>query len=247
MRGGIRDRVGDCLGSSVGLARGRFLAKTACGMKKPNGLTVLRADALPGPLLDRPLRDYPGIGRRMEARLKAAGIETTLALWTVSARQARRLWNSTEGERLWRGLHGLDSEETPEAPQASISHGHVLAAALRMPDKARPVARRLVVKCGARLRRLGLTGSELGLHVDLEEDSRRRHFTAALKRRLRPTNDTFAPLRPLEAMWGELEPELHGRRIRYVGVAVSRLAPVGARPSPICSAGRLTWRRIPGR
>ncbi len=228
LQAGIRANVGECLRSSVGLAPSRLLAKTACGMMKPDGLTVLRADQLPGRLRDLPLRKFPGIGSRMEARLNAAGIHTTQQFWDLTPRSARHLWGSIEGERLWRGLHGEDSAEPAEAARASISHGHVLAGALRSPERARIVARRLVVKCGARLRRMEMTGAILSLFVDLEEDQRRRHFKASLERRFTATNDTFALLTPLDAMWREISGELGQRRIRYVGVAVSRLGPVGA-------------------
>ena len=228
MQAGIRERVGEWLGSSVGLAPSRFLAKAACGMMKPNGLTVLRADALPGRLLDLPLRHFPGIGHRMEKRLAAAGVMTTEDLWNLDGHQARRLWNSIEGERLWRGLHGLDSIETPEAPRASISHGHVLAGSMRSPDQARAVARRLVVKCAARLRRMDLRGAGLGLSVDLERDASGRWRGAGRDRRFAPTNDTFPMLRAVEEMWDELASEMRGKRLRYVGVAVFHLNPPGA-------------------
>lgn len=228
LQAGIRANVGEWLGSSVGLAPSRFLAKAACGMMKPNGLTVLRADTLPGRLLDLPLRHFPGIGPRMEARLAAGGILTTEDLWSLDGHQARRLWGSIEGEQLWRGLHGLDSVETPEAPRATISHGHVLAGSMRSPDQARAVARRLVVKCAARLRRMDLRGAGLGLNVDLERDASDRRRGAGRDRRFSPTNDTFPMLRAVEEMWDELEPVMRGQRLRYVGVAVFHLNPPGA-------------------
>lgn len=168
----ILANVGECPRSSVGLAPSRFLAKTASGMQKPAGLTVLRADALPGPLLDLPLSKFPGIGRRMLARLAAAGVTDTAGLWAMDPHHARRIWNSIEGERIWRGLHGLDSQEPPERPRASISHSHVLAVSKRTPDQARAVARRLVVKCGGRLRRMGLAGAGLSLFVDMKDGAR---------------------------------------------------------------------------
>ena len=93
IQAGILQNVGDCLRSSVGLAPSRFLAKTACGMQKPAGLTVLRANELPGPLLDLPLSKYPGIGSRMQIRLQAAGVTDTAGLWNMSAKQARAVWN----------------------------------------------------------------------------------------------------------------------------------------------------------
>ena len=228
IQAGIMANVGECLRSSVGLAPSRFLAKTACGMKKPAGLTVLRAHELPGPLLDLPLSKYPGIGSRMRVRLEAAGVTDTAGLWAMSAKQARAVWNSIEGERIWRGLHGLDSEPTPEKPPASISHSHVLAQQMRTPDKARAVARRLVVKCGARLRRMGLTGATLSLHLDMgpkttPRSARRGWETAALNCALSPTQDTFALLRALDGLWRQLEPEMEAGRLSYVGVAIHGL------------------------
>ena len=228
IQAGIRENVGQCLRSSIGLAPSRFLAKTACGMQKPNGLTILRAHELPGPLLDLPLSRYPGIGSRMQARLAAAGVIDTAGLWSLSSRQARAIWNSIEGERIWRGLHGLDSEPTPTKPPASISHSHVLAQPMRNPEKARAVARRLLVKCGARLRRMGLTGAGISLHLDMgpkgsPKGAGRGWETAGLSCAVSPTQDTFALLIALDGLWRKVEPELEAGRLSYVGVGVHGL------------------------
>ena len=211
-------------------------------MKKPAGLTILRANELPGPLLDLPLSKYPGIGSRMRLRLEAAGVTDTAGLWAMSARQARAVWNSIEGERIWRGLHGLDSEPTPEKPPASISHSHVLAQAMRTPDKARAVARRLVVKCGARLRRMGLTGASLTLHLDMgpkatPRSGRRGWETAAMSCAVAPTQDTFALLTALDGLWRKVEPELEAGRLSYVGVGVHGLKPRDAFETDLFDTG----------
>ena len=231
IQNGVLERVGECLRSSVGLAPSRFLAKTACGMKKPAGLTVLRANQLPGPLLGLPLDRYPGIGRRMLARLEAAGITDTAGLWALTPAQARRIWNSIEGERLWRGLHGLDSMEPPERPRASISHSHVLAQAMRTPDGARTVARRLTVKCGARLRRMTLTGAALTLIVDMPDGpaaTARRRGAASVSCTFAPTCDSFILLKALDGLWREVEADTRRRAPNYVGVAVHDLKPLDA-------------------
>lgn len=232
IQAGILENVGECLRSSIGLAPSRFLAKTACGMKKPDGLTILRANELPGPLLDLPLSKYPGIGSQMRARLAAAGVVDTASLWAMDARQARTVWNSIEGERIWRGLHGLDSEPTPTKPPASISHSHVLAQQMRTPEKARAVARRLLVKCGARLRRMGLTGAGISLHLDMTpkggpRESRRGWDTTGLHCAVAPTQDTFALLTALNGLWRKVEPGLQAGRLSYVGVGVHHLKPCG--------------------
>ena len=242
IQAGIRRNVGGCLRSSVGLAPSRFLAKTACGMKKPDGLTILRANELPGALLDLPLSTYPGIGSRMRVRLEAAGVVDTAGLWAMSARQARAVWNSIEGERIWRGLHGLDSDVPAPNPPASISHSHVLAKEMRTPEKARAVARRLMVKCGARLRRMGQTGAGISLHLDMGPRGGRRGAargweTAGLNCAVAPTQDTFALLFALDGLWRKVQPEIQTGRVGYVGVGVHHLKPCGAFEADLFDAG----------
>jgi DNA polymerase-4 len=236
--------VGECLGSSVGLAPSRLLAKLACGMRKPRGLTVLRADELPAALLDLPLSRVPGIGPRMQTRLEAAGVSDMAGFWALGPRKARRLWNTIEGERLWRGLQGEDVEPPGEAPLASMSHGHILAGSARDPQTARAIARRLTVKCGARLRRLDTLGSSLNLMVDLCEGSpgrgragqgadrsSRRACRIGGERRFSPTQDTFVLLRALDSLWLDLADALAGQRIRQVRIGIDELGPqAGAGP-----------------
>jgi len=242
IQAGIRQNVGECLHSSVGLAPSRFLAKTACGMKKPDGLTILRATELPGPLLDLPLSKYPSIGSLMQVRLAAAGIVDTAGLLAMSAKQARAVWNSIEGERLWRGLHGLDSDVPAPNPPASISHSHVLAQEMRTPEKARAVARRLLVKCGARLRRMGQTGAGVSLHLDMgprgaPRRARRGWGTGGLHCAIAPTQDTFALLAALDDLWRKVAPELQGGRLSHVGVAVHGLKPCGTFAADLFDGG----------
>ncbi|HEV7227408.1 type VI secretion protein ImpB [Brevundimonas sp.] len=226
IQAGIKEEVGECLRSSIGLAPSRFLAKTACGMKKPEGLTVLRADALPGPLLNLPLSKFPGVGPRMVKRLAAAGIVDVAGFWALDAKRARAIWNGIEGERIQRGLHGLDSAEPPEKPRATISHSHVLAKEMRTPEGARAVARRLVVKCGARLRRLGLTGSGVSLFVDMNgAEGPSGWESSGLHRSVSATSDTFVLLKAVDALWRRIEPELRAGHIRYVGVGIQGLRP----------------------
>jgi DNA polymerase IV len=52
------------------------------------------------------MTDLPGISKRMEARLKNAGIKTVEQFWRSSPRQARQIWGSVLGERMWHRLHG---------------------------------------------------------------------------------------------------------------------------------------------
>ncbi|WP_242913699.1 type VI secretion protein ImpB [Brevundimonas pishanensis] len=223
---GIKDNVGECLRSSVGLAPSRFLAKTSCGMKKPDGLTVIRQNELPAAIAHLPISDFPGIGKRMQERLRQSGILTTDDLWNMDAKQARLVWGSVEGERVWRGLHGLHVEPPPVKPPASLGHSHVLQSEMRTPDKTRAVARRLLVKCGSRLRRMDMTGSVLGLSLELESPERferKRGERLSLQRPIAPTQDTFALLEALDDLWVQIAPALRRARPHTVGVHIHDL------------------------
>jgi len=77
-------------------------------MDKPNGTTIWHPHMMPGPLLDLPFDDIPGIGGRMEKRLNHAGIKSMTDLLETEPKQMRKLWRSVTGERLWYALHGYD-------------------------------------------------------------------------------------------------------------------------------------------
>ena len=58
-----------------------------------------------------------------------------------------------------------------------------------------------MVKCGARLRRMGLTGAGISLHLDMGPKGAKRGWdTTGLTRAVAPTQDTFALLAALDAL-----------------------------------------------
>lgn len=161
----IRDRVGEMLRSSVGLATNRYLAKVASDMEKPDGLVALTLDILPEALRRLSLRDLPGIGARTEKRLNERGIHTMDEMLALDCQQAGQLWGSVWGERLWHWLRGEDFEMAEHDHLKSISHQHVLAPEMRTKEKAWAVAHKLLHKAAMRLRSGGLWASSIGLAV----------------------------------------------------------------------------------
>lgn len=161
----IRERAGECLCSSVGLATNRYLAKVASDMEKPDGLVALTLDILPEALRRMTLRDLPGIGARTEKRLKERGIHTMDDLLTLDCEQAGQLWGSVWGERLFHWLRGEDFEMSEHDHLKSISHQHVLAPDMRTQEKAWAVAHKLLHKAAMRLRSGGLWAGSIGLAV----------------------------------------------------------------------------------
>ena len=161
----IRERVGECLRSSVGLATNRYLAKVASDMEKPDGLVALPLDILPEALHQLTLRDLPGIGARTEKRLNEKCIRTMDDLLALGREKTGEIWGSVWGERLFHWLQGEDFDRSELEHQKSISHSHVLAPEMRTAEKAWAVAHKLLHKAAMRLRAADLWASHIGLAI----------------------------------------------------------------------------------
>lgn len=224
MKTGIRRNVGDCLKTSIGIAPTLLLAKIASNLQKPDGLTVLRGEELPGPLLDLKLIDLTGIGRNMEAHLINAGIESVADLWALNHLQMRGLWGSVTGERYWYELHGFEMPLL-DPQRRSIGHSRVLDPEMRVPQKARLVARALALKAATRLRRYGLAAGTFGISLRPINGPR---FSAEV--RLPPTQDSFALLTELDRMWRDFAAAYPPYiKLLKTSVFLSRLYPVESR------------------
>jgi DNA polymerase IV len=219
---GIMRNVGQCLTSSVGIASSRLLAKTASDMKKPNGLTVITRDSLPGPLLRLKLTDIAGIASGIERRLNHCGIHTVEAFWNLSPNRARAVWGSIEGERFWYGLHGIDPPDII-TKRGSISHSHVLAPDLRPPAMAHQVARRLVVKAASRMRQTGYRTA--GLSLSTRSETRMSWGSDCC---FPITDNTFALLRHLDHLWSERPRMSADEPIKKVGIVLHKLTLIGS-------------------
>lgn len=160
----IRADFSPVLRCSIGLAPTRLLAKTACQLQKPDGLSVLTPDLLPDALEGLPLQAFPGIGPGIAGRLERHGVRDVRALWALSREQMRRVWGSVQGEHWWYGLHGVDLPE-PATSRRSMGHAHVLPPEMRNDHDAFAVLVRLVCKLGARLREQRCRAGEMQVCV----------------------------------------------------------------------------------
>lgn len=197
MKRGLAKNVGPTLRASIGLAQSMLLAKLAAESEKPNGLTVLAPGDLPHQLEHIPLTDIPGVGRGVAARLARAGVDDFLTLWALQPKQARRIWGSVMGERFWYGLHGYDVHE-PQTKKSMIGHSRVLARQHEAPERARLVARALVLKAASRLRHYGMHAGALSLAVRMRPNG---DWDGV--RRFAFSQDSFRFLEALDNMWVE--------------------------------------------
>ena len=213
IKGEIKNRVGEWLHCSVGLSVSPFLAKVAAEMQKPNGLSVLDEEDLPRKLYGLALRDFPGIGGRMEARFHAADIHTTEQMYALSSDRMRRLWGGVLGERWWRLLRGeVFPKLTPE--RRSISRSHVLPPELRSSRGAAAVACRLLERAAESLRHDGYHARRLSVYLRSEGGQ-----TWERQARFAPYQDTWMLLQILRSLW-----EHPFVKTRQVGIVLSDLS-----------------------
>jgi DNA polymerase-4 len=225
----IHALAGEYMYCSIGVGPNTMLAKVAADMQKPNGLTVLADADLPTALHRLHLTDFPGVGPRMERRLKLHGIFTVEQFCRAPAKALAEVWGSKLiGERWYRLLHGEDVTDAPTRRQ-TVGHSHVLPPELRTEAGAYGVLMRLVHKVAARLRKIGywcgavslgvsFMGSEPGDSVWWEESVR-----------VPRCRDTPAILAAAMKLWGL---RIRGRPPFKVGVVLSELVPArSATPS----------------
>jgi DNA polymerase IV len=74
----LKEEIGVWMRCNIGIATNRFLAKTAAGLNKPDGLTVLTSHNLREVFEKLELTDLTGIAHRNERRLNSVGIYTPL-------------------------------------------------------------------------------------------------------------------------------------------------------------------------
>ena len=250
----IRNQVGSSLCCSIGVAPNRYLAKIAADMKKPDGFTVLRPCDLPDSLYPLSLRDLPGIGAQMEARLNDKKIFSIQKLCSLSVKELRQAWGSILGEQMWHLLRGEEVLQK-STEQKSINHSHVLPPELRHEPGALLVLKKLTSKAAIRLRKDQFFASGIQIFVKFsgqDPSSRGRPRPEGAKcgppaekeQGSKPRPDILSPRTSVQGLWkarcglGETQDtlafihavlqmwkELPAGSIYAVGVALTGLVP----------------------
>lgn len=190
-----------------------MLAKIACKIDKPNGVTIWQPANMPGPLLSLPLATVPGIGSRMEHRLGDAGITTMVDLLSAQPKRLRAIWGNVNGERMWYALQGYVLHAMP-TERGMFGHSRVLPPEFRALAQAHECSRLLLTKAARRMRRDGFRAGQLWLWLNIPEKGwfGQRDLPAVM--------DDQAILRALTALWEKATKELP-RRTRVLSVAVT--------------------------
>lgn len=108
----LKDEVGRAMRCNVGIGPNRFLAKTAAGLHKPDGLDVIDHANLRATLATLKLTDLTGIAGRNEKRLNKVGIYTPLEFIDASAETLRSMvFKSICGDQWHQRLRGYEVDD----------------------------------------------------------------------------------------------------------------------------------------
>ena len=198
----ISEQVGEWLSCSIGLGPNPFLAKVASDLQKPRGLSVINSEDLPNKLYGLKLTDWPGIGKRMEARFHAAGVYTSEEMYQLNIPAMKRIFGGIVGERWYRLIRG-ERVAMPPVKRWQIGHSNVLAPEYRTKEGAWSVACRLLEKAAERLRDEGYHCCRLSVSVEgLSRERETAEGETWTKRvKFAPTNRTLFLIPAMKNLW----------------------------------------------
>ena len=122
----MRERLGDVITCSVGIADNKLMAKFGSDLKKPDGIVFLTPDRYMDVLDHSNLQEICGIGRRTFAHLERLGIKNFRQLRDMSYIKLKKEFGPVQGKFLHLAAHGENhSRVNPSAffnDPKSVSH-----------------------------------------------------------------------------------------------------------------------------
>jgi DNA polymerase-4 len=108
----LKDEIGCAMRCNVGIGTNRFLAKTAAGLHKPDGLDIITHENLRATLETLKLTDLTGIAGRNEHRLNAVGIYTPLQFLDANVDTLHKMvFKSVLGDQWHQRLRGWEVDD----------------------------------------------------------------------------------------------------------------------------------------
>jgi len=190
--------IGCWMRCNVGIAPNRFLAKTAAGLHKPDGLDIITADNLREVLGTLKLTDLTGIADRNAHRLESVGIYTPLQFLDAPADVLHgSVFKSINGEQWHQRLRGWEVDDV-ETMVKRVGRQYVLDRFDLTFDEILDRLHHLCESVGWRMRKQGLSarGIYVGTRTFGMEGDRRRSYWHATHVAQTPffTNETIYSL-----------------------------------------------------
>jgi DNA polymerase IV len=108
----VKDEIGDYIKINVGIGQNRFLAKTAAGLHKPDGLDVITHKNLISVYESLKLQDLNGIADGYGDRLRSFSIDTPLKFLAAPESLLRKqVFKSVNGLHWYNRLRGFEVDD----------------------------------------------------------------------------------------------------------------------------------------
>lgn len=185
----IKTEIGEWLTVSVGIAPNRFLAKTAAGLHKPDGLDEINAANFETIYQHLSLTDICGIKRQNQIRLNQAGLYSMMDFYHATIPTLMAAFGSIVGYYWYLRLHGWEIDDI-EFGRKSFGNSYALPEAFSRDADLLPILMKLVQKMSSRLRKQGYLAN--GVHYSvLFRDGTHWHQGMKTKTSLFATNDLY--------------------------------------------------------
>lgn len=169
----IKKEIGEWIRVSIGIAANRFLAKTASGLHKPDGLDEINKDNFLDIYAKLKLTDLCGIKLRNAVKLNSMGIYSVLDFYSASIQTLKAAFSSILGYYWYVRLRGYEIDDVSFA-RRSYGNSYALPAgrqAFQNPKELFPILAKLVEKMGARLRNAGFKAKGVHLAISYKDHS----------------------------------------------------------------------------
>lgn len=164
----FREEIGEWISCNVGIGTNRFLAKTAAGLHKPDGLDVIDHKNIEEVLKKLTLIDLNGINIHFEYRLNQAGIYTPLDFFKTPDDILRKVvFKSIVGHYWFLRLHGFEVDDF-KSIRKSFGQEYSLQKKTKDLEDLKKIIMKLCEKMGRRLRESENCAS--GFHLGLVYD-----------------------------------------------------------------------------
>jgi nucleotidyltransferase/DNA polymerase involved in DNA repair len=208
----VHDEVG--LTASVGVASTKLVAKIGSDLRKPDGLVVVPPGEEASFLAPLPISRLWGVGEKTAIALRDFGVQTIGDLAALPPAAMERRFGK-HGAALVARAHGIDADPVATGdPAKSIGHEHTFGTDTAEREKIERTVLGMADGVAWRLRAAGLKAATITLKL---RDS--NFVTISRQTTLDTPADLTEPI--YEAAIELLRRELHGQRIRLVGVTAS--------------------------
>jgi DNA polymerase-4 len=159
------------LTASAGVSYNKFLAKTASGMNKPNGCTLILPEEAEKFLEQLPIDQFYGIGKVTARKMYEQGIHSGKDLKACSLSQLMQQFGKV-GKFYYNIVRGLDEREVnPERERKSVSVEQTYGQDLKSREELEEALDALIIRLMPRLQKHEAYGHTLTLKIKYEDFS----------------------------------------------------------------------------